>query len=470
MQKNIDNQEVAENLIEEFYVENYNFVKNEDISEQACKFINNFIRLVADAFRDLKSIDKNIERSINAMKNKDKDNYESKKHSYFIEINKKAKLSKENYILNKLLSELKKRMKLQQNGLEKVGMFEKDDNYSWYKEYYDPEYDFSVSVKFFDAFHFHKDKVAELIKLKKTNEDKYYEYVKDFISHKKVSNYILSNVKNNYILKIKKEVFVILLALFQKSAYQTFVSLGAIQVEGLFYDFCSAIKGGERNVEEGTIINKLDKVFEDNEIQKLMYYPYFAFEVPIYRNEVAHNGIMNDKQIEHRAYDILLDMYSIIKLMQRDSLPFNNVYFLIFQIKEYSKAKDYSEENYYYILDSLIDCQHSNVIGKGKFSIYSIIKNIEKYEPILRTYEIYYEDKRRNLNIYEEGLKLRKTFYDDNFWEYLLKTLSEHDNENLNKLLRQMCNEFISVLPGSNQAKKSCIEIKKLLDKREQFS
>ena len=147
---------------------------------------------------------------------------------------------------------------------------------------------------------------------------------KKFIDENRVLDYIYIKVKEHYLLSEKEEVFNILYNLFKHGAYQTFVSLGAIQVEGLFYDFCSAINGGVRKQGEDTLVNKVDKVFKNNRAQALIYYPYFAFDVPIYRNEVAHNGTIVSLDAEHIAIDILLDMYTVIKLMQQDWLPFNN--------------------------------------------------------------------------------------------------------------------------------------------------
>jgi hypothetical protein len=69
----------------------------------------------------------------------------------------------------------------------------------------------------------------------------------------------------------------------------------------------------------------------------LIYYPYFAYDVPIYRNEVAHNGTIVSQEAEHIAIDILLDMYTVIKLMQQDWLPFNNLKSLIWQLKIYKQ-------------------------------------------------------------------------------------------------------------------------------------
>lgn len=256
--KRVHEVELDEESVIDFYKSNY-FFADEDIIEQTCKLINNYIRLVSFELEELNLIDRNIEKSINFIKNKDKDSYLVKKHTYFIEINKLAKQKTEKYIFNDLKIQLKERMKTKKSGLAKHSLLDKTNIFSWFKDYYNPDFDFSTHIKLFDSFSFPIDEVKKYSTLKQNNEDEYYRKIEKHVENNSIKETILRNVENHYLLSEKTEVFKILFDLFTNNKYQTLVSLGAIQVEGLFYDFCSAIKGGKRNQEEGTIKTKLEK-------------------------------------------------------------------------------------------------------------------------------------------------------------------------------------------------------------------
>jgi hypothetical protein len=195
-----------------------------------------------------------------------------KKQQYFLKINYEAKNCKEALLFGELREKVKNRMGQFHNGDKDVDSLSKLDEYTMFNYLYDISLDFGVFTKFFDVIKSNKEEVFKLSDKKNTDPEAYYAYAKKFINENKVLDYIYLKVKEHYLLTDKEEVFNILYNLFKHGAYQTFVSLGAIQVEGLFYDFCSAINGGVRKQEEGTLVNKVDKVFKNNRAQALIYY------------------------------------------------------------------------------------------------------------------------------------------------------------------------------------------------------
>lgn len=466
--KRFEEEGVNEEAVLNYFKDNYYFNDTDSIEFQTYKLINNFITLTSDIFKDLNEINNNLKESHNILNNNNgKDSYhEEKKQRYFIRINEEAKDVKEEILYYEVLSQLKERMKNNRSGLEDISKLEKilSDNYTLASKWYNPNYDFDVLVKFFNPLDPNSNEVPRLIELKKTNKVEYYKYIKKYIEENKVLEYIKHSVENHYLLNNKQEIFDILVGLFVNEKYQTFVSLGAIQVEGLFYEFCSAINGGERKDEEGTLINKLKKIFKDNKMQEKIYYPYFAFEVPKYRNEVAHNGFVTNENIEFLSLDIIMDIYTIIKLMKRSNLPFDNVYSLIFFLKINANIEQYTYDNYSKILYELTGVYLMNSDGVGTYSVYNIIKNSETYKSILSQYKLFKSDN-SYLIVYDEVVKLKELFEDGAFWGYLLDLITNQgfDNDFSLNFFKKLVNEFIAYLKPNSEAKNKCIEINKLL-------
>lgn len=48
-------------------------------------------------------------------------------------------------------------------------------------------------------------------------------------------------------------------------------------------------------------------------------YPYFAFDVPLLRNEVAHKGMLQTENAEFWAYNLVLDLNTLSQLVKTES-------------------------------------------------------------------------------------------------------------------------------------------------------
>lgn len=461
--KRVDGVTLEDDAIEDYFISNYNFVRGENIDVQTNRLINNYVTVINDILSDLAIINKNI-TNIKNMIATDKESYLYKKQQYFLKINYEAKSHKEALLFGELQEKIKNRMGQFHNGDKDVESLSKLDDYTMFNYLYDISLDFGVFTKFFDVIKFNKEEVFKLIDKKKTDPEAYYEYAKKFIDENRVLDYIYIKVKEHYLLSEKEEVFNILYNLFKHGAYQTFVSLGAIQVEGLFYDFCSAINGGVRKQEEGTLVNKVDKVFKNNRAQALIYYPYFAYDVPIYRNEVAHNGTIVSQEAEHIAIDILLDMYTVIKLMQQDWLPFNNLKSLIWQLKIYKQIPSLTNK---YIDKIFIELYSFFMMRKedGDFGVFRIMKNRDKYKDILEHYIMHYEDK-TDTNLFDEAAELLQVLGQESFWQYTLDIIRDMglSGTNFAQFVTILVNEFIGYLPKGSSSHRLCIKVKKELD------
>lgn len=236
---------------------------------------------------------------------------------YFCDINKNAK----NEILDFVANDIKKY--LLDNCFDTLARVEEGDElatlflnrrykYAYYRSFYDDmHYDYGACVKISEI---HNDAPMEkwmdieneYLELKKTNTEAFKEKLKKVADEKNIVCEILNRVSSNYHLKRREEIFNTLSELFSSKKYQSFIALGLIELEGLFYDYCQ-IKYGEKE-NQGTLVEKVDKALQSNEYKYMRFYPYFAFDVPIMRNDVAHKGFVDVEDLEWAAYELLLDL------------------------------------------------------------------------------------------------------------------------------------------------------------------
>ena len=46
---------------------------------------------------------------------------------------------------------------------------------------------------------------------------------------------------------------------------------------------------------------------------------YFAFDVPTMRNDVAHKGMVEKQDLVQSAYDLILDLYTVCRMVRSES-------------------------------------------------------------------------------------------------------------------------------------------------------
>lgn len=116
----------------------------------------------------------------------------------------------------------------------------------------------------------------------------------------------------------RSEIFLDLASLYEQGHYQSFIALGILQLEGLFFDICSIKYDYKENA--GTLVEKADKALKSrSKIRFMKYYPYFAFDVPVMRNEIAHIGLTNSQNIEQKADELLLDLNAVARMAIMES-------------------------------------------------------------------------------------------------------------------------------------------------------
>ena len=106
--------------------------------------------------------------------------------------------------------------------------------------------------------------------------------------------------------------------LYEEKHYQSFVALGLLQLEGLFFDICSIRYDDKENA--GSLVEKAEKALSNkSEISYMRYYPYFAFDVPVKRNEIAHTGFIKARNLEQIANELLLDLNAVARMAKMES-------------------------------------------------------------------------------------------------------------------------------------------------------
>ncbi len=309
-------EEIFDSMLKQLNIKNDN-LKSVEIEN----IISNYIFITESIRKDLQEIDERLEelRELDKSTHKD-DDYKHKKYRYFAELNKNAKEQIMEFYSNKLFEQLleSKSYKYIDRKSDSLTMlfFDGRYNYAQFRKYYDYKYDFSIEAKirFIPGIELgNEDKViGRYIQLKATSLEDYNNEIERMIIENKSIEYISDKIRYNHYLSRRSEIFETLVSLYNQNKYQTFIALAVIQLEGLFYDCCSIIEGKELGNKAGTLVEKAQKIFSAKPVLQFSMYPYFAFDVPDLRNEVAHNGIVSNKELKSIANSIVLDLYTLV--------------------------------------------------------------------------------------------------------------------------------------------------------------
>lgn len=471
-----------EEIVELEAIEDY-LLKQFDIdvvaidSEQKKTFLNNFIFVMSLVIKDLKEIDGRVEvyqREIKRLEN-DKSNegeYRRRKYEYFCNINIEARAGITNFLHSNMKDFLYKRhndMRRRgesKNSLENI-FLKGRYKYAEMHQYYDANFDFSTCAKanYFPNIDWLKinEVREEYIKLKKDNPEAFYTKIKDIVDSKGLMDNIAERVECNYYLNQRKNTFDALKDMFNEKNYQAFIALGLLQLEGIFYDFCIVKYGEKENM--GTLVEKVKRVFSDNDKMLMFYYPYFAFDIPIMRNEIAHKGLINTNDLERTSYDLVLDLNSVIKMVERES----NDKFIIFQMifSELIKLEDDTPEHMQNLNKKLIEELFGNeFLTQGYF--WKMLKNPEIYKDEILFYSAKTQEGYIGLDTIVSSIAslLKKP----GFWEALICELQMFEGQTIPKKLYdfavRMKKDYIGILNG--EGKNKCIELSKFLEEHKE--
>ncbi len=200
-----------------------------------------------------------------------------------------------------------------------------------------PDCDYSISVKFakemnefiekFDKFTFDAEAFKEasseypyhsniIESLRNNSIVEYKDFLARYIQEKSICEYIIESVNNNHVIHKRLNVLKGALENYKSKQYLSFVNIAAIQIEGMFYDYCFEMDIQPKKLNSFTINTKLDRLHDK---QVFNAYEYFAIDFPLIRNKVAHGLLTNGEdiiEIEKIAHETLLDLQYLVYIFQ----------------------------------------------------------------------------------------------------------------------------------------------------------
>ncbi|HEY8889657.1 MAG TPA: hypothetical protein VIM70_05345 [Clostridium sp.] len=448
-------------------------IEGETISEiEIENIISNYIFVSERVRNDLREIDKSLAelKSLDAATLSDED-YKHKKYRYFAGLNKNAKTEIIDFYSDKLIDFVveNKSYKYVERKDDKLTMLFLDGRYEYahFKRYFDFKHDFSTEAKirFIPGIELVKVEktVNEYIKLKVSSFENYKEEIARMVTENHCIEYVRDKVSSNHYLSRRIEIFDTLVELFNEKKYQAFVAIAVIQLEGVFYDCCSIMAKKELGNKAGTLVEKVEKVFRENRVMELAVYPYFAFDVPDLRNEVAHNGIILGKELQTIANEIILDLYSIVYWACRLS---NDKYIsLMMTMDKINETPDADEEQ---VIGTLF-CELFSCYQISNREFIDVLKSPENYQTEIGFYKPP-TGSTTGLSLVEAVTFLSSKVKSEVFWKFIKQQI-DVDNEEHTKgkpydfidFVIQFKNEFILILGKGTPEKIACQEVAKLL-------
>lgn len=434
-------------------------------------FVRNFIYLICQVISDLKISEDRIETykmertKLENVKSNEAE-YRRRRLEYFAKLNKKAQYEIISFLRDGLASYLSEisydMLKTQMNQDELQQLFI-NGRYSFaqYSDYYDEGFDYSTLVKVSQLPDIElKDRAKferRYLDLHKNNSEEYNKEVKRLIEQKKIVERLQKCVDETYHLNKRHEIFSDLINLYREKHYQSFLVLGLLQLEGLFYDICSIRYEDKENL--GTLVEKADKAFRmAGDVNYMRYYPYFAFDVPVMRNEIAHKGLMSEQDLERKADELILDLYAVEQMAKMESDGKFRIFSMIFdEIKPIDDSTDEAINK-----KLVIELCKNNIIAPDSF--WSVLRNPENYEDEIGFY--------RQENLTDGYVDLPTVIkmisdmtHNTPFWCSMLEvtndTLARDENsivvKNWKELLLKLANSYVPIL--QDDAKKKCIDV-----------
>ena len=444
-------------------------IKNEDT------FIRNYIYTITIARKHLIEIDTRLNTISQEMKKIiDKESYQFRKLKYFEKKNIAAKDEITGFICYGLVNYICREHSIDfdlidRNNENKMWLNGPVYDYNFNKKYYDPNYDFATFARFYDIPNVQLLEILNniecMIALKQNDLEAYYQKVRLTVNDNKMLSRMTERIATNYHFHNRKEIFESMMSLFEEKKYVTFILTATIQIEGMFYDLVTIRYGKKEN--HGTLVEKVDKTFNKNSIQKQTLYPHFAFNLPELRNQVAHKGLVNIENIENLAYELVLDLNCIVSIAEKESLDKFKTFLMIFDKMNEVDSHDYTDENAY--MESVSKCLFYELFANNIMSdeyFWKLLSEPLNYSDELSFY-LPSTPEKDSIYLKDVVLYIAAFIQKEEFWQVVLNesaSISEISESKINDLgafVEKIKNMFISKLQGN--AKKLCCEVNKKL-------
>ena len=444
-------------------------IDDNQIPEEKKELIQkNFIHLMCQVLNDLNTIGKRLKKykaeraRLEGIKLNEAE-YKRRKLEYFAKLNKRAQndivafLNKDiaKYLMETDYDTLQREV----NSDEWGKMFlNRRYLFAQVSEYYDADFDYSIVVKasqlpgvdLIDGAKTEK----KYLEMYRDDPEKYYVEIKKLIKQKKVMENLKDFIEQNYHLHKRREIFTDLARLYEEKHYQSFIALGLLQLEGLFFDICSIRYEDKENA--GSLVEKAEKALsEKNEISYMRYYPYFAFDVPVKRNEIAHTGLIKSQNLERLADELLLDLNAVARMAKMES---DGKFRIFMMISESLSEVDFYDEKA--VNQKLVFELFANR-NISPDSFWNVLKNPDQFQEEI---EFYKQDDipEGYVDLPTVVKNISDMVYQLPFWCEMVNILNETKNDysgnnDMNQFLLNMAKNYVQVL--DKDSKDKCIEI-----------
>lgn len=427
----------------------------------------NFIHLMCQIRNDLYIIDERLKKykcereKLERIKSNEME-YRRRKLEYFVKLNKKA----QDDIVSFLVKDITKYLldsdydTLDRESIDdEFGKMFRNRRYLFAQvsEYYDADFDYSTVVKvsqlpdveLIDRLRIEK----KYLEMHRDNPQEYYVEIRKLIGQKKVMENLKFSIEQNYHLYKRREIFMDLARLYNEGHYQSFIALGLLQLEGIFFDICSIRYDEKENA--GSLVEKAEKALNGkNEISYMRYYPYFAFDVPVKRNEIAHTGLVKSKNFGQLADEVLLDLNAVVQMARLESEKKFRVFKMIYSALLEGDFSDEMAINKKMLFELFAYRDFSD-------SFWDILKTPDQFEEEINFYR---EDDVEDGNIDLPAIvkKMSYMVYQLPFWSETQNTLNAHGEKyELREFILKMAKNYVGVL--KEDSKNKCIEILSIL-------
>jgi|GEM_PF-6354391 hypothetical protein len=150
----------------------------------------------------------------------------------------------------------------------------------------------------------------------KYDKEAFRERVQAYINDGDRMGRVRSLIASNHRLHKRNTVLSEAIAAYGESRWATFCTIVALQIEGIFADYCEELG---LSIDGAALVGKLNKI---NEATSFWAYEYYAFRFPIIRNKIAHGAIIEDDP-RPLAEMLLLDLVDVCERIVNDRLPLN---------------------------------------------------------------------------------------------------------------------------------------------------
>ena len=191
-------------------------------------------------------------------------------------------------------------------------------------------------------------------------------------------------------------------------------------------------------------------------------YPYFAFDIPLVRNEVAHKGMLWIEDAKRMAYNLVLDLNTLTQMVSSESI--DKFVYAIMAHEKLLEWKPEDDSNSDELYDSLVyELLMFDKIANDHF--WKILKKPDEYKDEL---EFYRKDDLPEGMIDLPGIidVMSSMIRNEGVWKAIHRLVKKHITPTskwveVEEFTRRMKNEYISVL--TDTAKMECIEVQKLI-------